>query len=152
MSGQELYDLRFKTADLLYDLTELVTSQPIITEFERLGYLFTSWGRSKYKDEKGNWTVDVDLMLNDDRYSLAVDVKLKTKAEFVDDHLLRMEFLRSYAIRTGLQRKYIGAIAGAVISESVRDYALKAGFYVLEQTGKETMKIIIPPDGNPKEW
>jgi hypothetical protein len=81
-----------------------------------------------------------------------VDVELKPTAELVDYHVRRMEFLHSHAVRIDGKPKYIGAIAGAVISESVRAYALTAGFYVLEQTGDETMKIIVPPEGHAKEW
>jgi hypothetical protein len=45
-----------------------------------------------------------------------------------------------------------GAIAGAVFNEDVKSYALKNGFYVIEQTG-DTMSIT-PPEGvyTPKIW
>ena len=37
------------------------------------------------------------------------------------------------------------------MNESVRDYAHKTGFYVIEQTG-DTVMINIPKDFTPREW
>jgi hypothetical protein len=34
----------------------------------------------------------------------------------------------------------LGAVAGAIVSDNVKAYALKKGLYVIEQTG-ETIKI-----------
>ena len=47
--------------------------------------------------------------------------------------------------------KYQGAIAGAIMSDSVRNYAHKAGFYVIEQTG-DTVKINIPEGFIARVW
>jgi hypothetical protein len=62
-----------------------------------------------------------------------------------------MERLRRYADDHGDQRKLMGAVAGAVISEGVKPYALKNGFYVIEQAG-DTVKIDVPEDFKPRKW
>jgi hypothetical protein len=41
-------------------------------------------------------------------------------------------------------------VAGAIFPESVKSYALRKGFYVIEQTG-DTMKIV-EPEGKAKAW
>jgi len=48
------------------------------------------------------------------------------------------------------KRKYLGAIAGMVMSDSEKTFAFKNGFYVIEPSG-ETFNII-SPSGKPKEW
>jgi hypothetical protein len=49
-------------------------------------------------------------------------------------------------------RAYLGAIAGGIVRDSVKDYALKNGFYVLEQSG-DTMSIAAVPEAwKPKRW
>ena len=63
----------------------------------------------------------------------------------------RMEVLRRSANRRGDARKYQGAIAGAVMSQSVRNYVLKNGFYVIEQSGN-SVKLTIPEGFVPREW
>jgi hypothetical protein len=45
----------------------------------------------------------------------------------------------------------VGAVAGAVMSEGVKPFALKNGFYVVEQAG-DTLKIDVPEDFKPREW
>jgi hypothetical protein len=63
-----------------------------------------------------------------------------------------MEKLRVYADLHGDQRKYLGAVAGVVFSESEKAYTLKQGLYVIEPSG-ETFKITEPKDQyHPHEW
>jgi len=80
-----------------------------------------------------------------------VEVKAKPNIADVRDHISRMKKLRRYADHRGEKRRYQGAIAGAIISDSVRSFILKQGFYLLEQTG-DTMQINIPKDFVPSEW
>ena len=82
---------------------------------------------------------------------IAVEVKAKPLVMDVDDHINRMEILRRRADARNDTRKFRGAIAGAIMDASVRNYAHKAGFYVIEQTG-DTVKINIPEGFTPREW
>ncbi|MCL1812968.1 MAG: hypothetical protein FWG29_05545 [Treponema sp.] len=62
------------------------------------------------------------------------------------------------------KRTFLGAVAGVVISDNVRDYVLKQGFFVIEPSRGEPSPLcgsveytgetftIIPPSGDPKEW
>ena len=61
------------------------------------------------------------------------------------------EILRRIADSKRDSRKYRGAIAGAIVKDEAREYALKAGLYVLEQSG-DTMKLDIPEGFVPREW
>ncbi|MHB9291259.1 hypothetical protein Holit_00332 [Hollandina sp. SP2] len=70
---------------------------------------------------------------------------------FIDDHIERMKKLRAYADRHNDQRKYLGAIAGLVVSGSVKGYAFKQGFPVLVPSG-ERMELECPSGFVPKEW
>jgi hypothetical protein len=64
-----------------------------------------------------------------------------------------MKKLRRYADLHHDRRIYLGALAGVVISDSVKTYALKTDFYVLEPSG-ETFTITEPQAQGytPKEW
>ena len=46
-----------------------------------------------------------------------------------------------------LAKKLLGAIAGAIFDEPVKQTALKASFFVIGQSG-DTIKIEIPKDSN----
>ena len=84
---------------------------------------------------------------------MVVEIKSKPKTDDINDHVERMNKLRSYADLRGDKRKYLGAVAGVVFADSVKTYALKNGFYVLEPSG-ETFAITCPEDKGyaPKEW
>ena len=48
-------------------------------------------------------------------------------------------------------RKIHGALAGAIMPAGVRTAAIKAGFYVIAQTG-DTINIDVPEGFIPKTW
>ena len=62
-----------------------------------------------------------------------------------------MEILRRTADRQKDSRKLRGAAAGAIMGKAVKDYAVKKGLYVIEQTG-DTVRIDIPQGFKVREW
>jgi hypothetical protein len=62
-----------------------------------------------------------------------------------------MEKLRVYGDEHGDKRKLMGAVAGAIAADEAKGYAVKQGFFVLEQSG-DTVKISVPADFVPREW
>jgi hypothetical protein len=75
---------------------------------------------------------------------MAVEVKTELTIEDIKDHGKRLEILRGYADAHQDHRIYLGAVAGGVLNDSVRGYALKTGFYVIEPSGDSA--IIKAPD------
>jgi hypothetical protein len=90
-------------------------------------------------------------MLENGEFALAIEVKTQLNVGHVDEHIERMEKLRQYADDRGDNRKFLGAVAGAVVAENVKEYALKKGFYVIRQSG-DTVTIENPKDFKPKTW
>ena len=58
--------------------------------------------------------------------------------------------MRKYADLHGDKRIFLGAVAGIVLIDEVKDYALSKGLYFIEYKGDNF--FITPPDGKPKEW
>jgi hypothetical protein len=54
-----------------------------------------------------------------------------------------MRKIRAHADLHGDTRKYLGAVAGIVMTDNEKTYAFKCGFYVIEPTG-ETFSISEP--------
>jgi hypothetical protein len=61
-----------------------------------------------------------------------------------------MEKMRKYAQLHGDKRAFLGAVAGIMVTDDVKEYALKQGFYFIEYAGDNF--FITPPNGKPKEW
>jgi hypothetical protein len=121
-------------------------------KFNALGYEFTKAGPSVLiEDFKKRIITQIDAMLENGEFALAVEVKTQLNVSHVDEHVERMEKLRRYADDRGDTRKFLGAVAGAIVADNVKVYALKKGFYVIRQSG-DTVTIENPQGFEPKTW
>ena len=133
------------------DVIEYMVAPNLQKKFYKLGFNFHKANfPSKFRDYDNNIFFEVDIMLENGDKAMLVEVKSKPSTEDVQDHIVRLEKMRKYADLHGDKRTFLGAVAGVVVTENVRDYALKQGFFVIEPSG-ETFNII-PPNNKPKEW
>jgi hypothetical protein len=134
------------------ELAEHLVLPNIEEKFNALGYSFARTGPNiRFKDKGGKVLTEIDALLENGNFVLAVEVKSQPTEEHVREHVQRMEIHRRYADEHGDGRKHIGAIAGAIMNEQVKRYAIKSGFYVIEQSG-DTVKIDAPEGFKPREW
>jgi hypothetical protein len=80
-----------------------------------------------------------------------VEVKTTLTDNDVREHVRRMEKLRLYADEHQDKRQLLGAVAGAIATEAAKAFAIKNGFFVLEQSG-DTVRIGVPEDFEPRRW
>lgn len=135
------------------ELAEHLVAPGIVDNFNSLGFWFSdaSEPRKIYDPKTRKLIAEVDLFLENGDIVIAVEIKATMSTDDVNDHLARMKVLRRHADSRGDRRKYRGAMAGAIIKKDARSYALKSGFYVIEQSG-DTMKMDIPEGFVPQEW
>jgi large subunit ribosomal protein L21 len=117
------------------ELAEHLVAPSIREKFNALGYEFDEISADKVIKYPDGQYVEVDILLENEEFSIAVEIKAKPKELDVDEHIKRLEFLRGYKDKYHDPRKLRGAIAGAIMTDAVRSYAFKAGMYVIEQTG-----------------
>jgi hypothetical protein len=141
-----------KLGSKLGDLVEELIVPNLPEKFNKLGYVFGKVAPNvRYRDSRGGYVTEVDILLENGDAALAVEVKTTLTTTDVRDHLERMEKLRRYADEHQDKRKLLGAVAGAIASEEAKDFAVKSGFFVLEQSG-DTVKISVPEGFKPREW
>jgi hypothetical protein len=135
------------------ELAEHLVAPGIAEKFNALGYRFDSIspGGKKITDEKGKTLAEVDLLLENGDYIVAVEVKARPRQDDIPDHLERLPVLRRHYDKHHDARKIRGAIAGAIFPAAVKTAARKAGLYVIEQSG-DTMKIEVPEGFRPRDW
>jgi enamine deaminase RidA (YjgF/YER057c/UK114 family) len=118
----------------------------------RYSYWFNHLSRNhELEDQNKKRLAEVDVLLENGEYAMAVEVKTHLTTEDVKDHVKRMGILRRVADEHGDRRKYLGAVAGAVIDQEVSAYAAKSGFYVISPSG-ETVDIEIPEGFKARIW
>jgi hypothetical protein len=117
----------------------------IVQKFNALNYHFYDIAKEHkfYNPETSRLEAEFDILLENGTYSIGVEVKTKPADKDVAEHISRLEFLRSYKDKRGDKREIRGAIAGAIMPDDVRKVALRAGLYVIEQSG-DTVRIEEP--------
>ena len=132
-------------------LAEHLVAPGIAKRFNELGYKFESMatkGLTIY-GEKGKVKAEIDILLENGDFIIAVEVKSKVVSDDIDHHIRRLEILRES--KRFEDRKIRGAIAGAIYDGELKAATLKEGLYVLEQSG-DTMKLELPEGFIPTEW
>ncbi|MDR0403717.1 MAG: hypothetical protein LBH35_09040 [Treponema sp.] len=134
------------------ELAEHLVAPNIAEKFRALHYTFTRAGPDvEFFGRDGTFLAEVDVWLENGEFAMAVEVKSKLRKEHVDDHAGRMKVLRAYLDERGDTRKLLGAVAGAIVPPELRNYVLKQGFYLIEQSG-DTVKIDPPEGFRPRLW
>ena len=138
------------------ELAEHLVGPGIVRSFAKMGLHFsagTDRGKKLY-DKDGIVKAEIDMLLENERTVMAIEVKAKPDpdGEDVEEHIRRIEILREFRNALGQEPKTIlGAMAGAVFSASAKKRAIKAGLYVMEQSG-DTMRMDVPENFVPREW
>jgi ribosomal protein S17 len=133
------------------EISEYLVVPKLCEKFTEFGFDFHKASQNiKVKDKDNNIFLEVDVLLEDGDKAVLVEVKTKLTVERVNKHIERLEKTRAYANSRGDNRMFLGAVAGVVIADEARNYALDQGFYVIEPSGQNFN--ITPPNGKPKEW
>jgi hypothetical protein len=136
------------------ELAEHLVAPNIAEKFNALGFHFNYIStelREIIRDKNNQFSAEIDILLENKESVVGVEVKSKPSGQDVKDHVRRLETLRRYKDEIGDKRKIYGALAGAIMPASVKTAALKAGLYVITQTG-DTVKIDVPEGFTPKAW
>jgi len=140
-----------KLSKRMGEVVEHMVAPNLRDKFRELGYDFPQANpNSNVSDRANNIFLEIDVKLENGDKAMLVEVKTKPTTEDVQDHINRLEKMRIYADLHGDKRTFLGAVAGVVMSDNVKEYILKQGFFVIEPSG-ETFNII-PPNNKPKEW
>jgi hypothetical protein len=133
-------------------LAEHLVAPGIARRFNELGYHFDAIapGGHRIFGEDGKIKTEVDILLENADYIIAVEVKTTPAIKDIEHHKKQLEIMREHRNKHNDSRKILGAIAGAIFGAREKEAVLEAGMYVLEQSG-DTMQIEAPP-GNPCEW
>jgi hypothetical protein len=135
------------------DIIQAMVEGNIVDKFQKMGYEFSQCASNvTFRNKKLNISGEIDLFLEDGDVALLIEVKTKLEIADIKEHIARLEKYGRYADAKGDKRRFIAAVAGAVVSESVRNFAHQNGIYAIVQSG-EAVRIMKPPKGfKPREW
>jgi len=143
------------------DLVETLIGARLWEKFAAYPYnLQRAQPRVLVHGEKNRVITDIDILLSDGEWAMAVEVKRAIKDEresaeeedVVARHLRRMSEIRRYPPAETVGKKLLGAIAAGIIEPNTREKAHNAGFFVLELKGESVGLAPLPEGFEPKVW
>ena len=136
-------------------IERMVAGDNIIKQFqEKFGYIIDSYSRNKTFGRglpNGNQG-EIDLFLENGDIALLISVNTMFHPRYVYDHTVCIEKFRRVADIHGDKRRFIGAIAGAVIDPEAIKLAHENGLYVIVQSGKAVEILPVPEGFRAREW
>jgi len=135
------------------ELAEHLVAPAIHERFNELGYHFNGAAEGGYvvRDDNNKILAQVDILLINNDYIMAVEVKAKPHIKDIEHHIKRLKILKEHWGKHHDPRIVQGAIAGAIFGNAEKEAVIEAGFFVLVQSG-DTMKIEIPEGFVPREF
>ena len=100
--------------------------------------------------QKNGDTMEIDVLVVNDEYAIAISVKSTLSVDDVDSHIECLTNFREFFPYLA-DKKLLGAVAGIVIDEGAGKYAYRKGLFVIAQSG-ETVNILNDEKFKPKEW
>jgi len=133
------------------EIVEYMIAPNLLEKFNDFGYDFQEASTNhKVRDKKNDIKLEIDVFLQNGDIAMLVEIKSKLFISDINDHIVRLEKMRKYADLRGDKRYFLGAVAGIVVEEKEKEYALKNGFFLIEPNGEDFH--ITQPYNKPKEW
>ena len=152
-SQRELNKKLSEYGDTLGRLAEEQVKEDLVNKFEKWGIpIHTYTTHVVHMDNKGIFKYEIDILLYNTDYVVAIEVKNHLKKDHIDEHLARIKKIQEYPL-PGLEGKILLAgIASMITPEHLGDYAQSKGLFLIKPSG-EMMKISNNKKTfKPKEW
>lgn len=137
------------------EVIERLVSRGAVDLFNTLGFHFTYVvPNPQIRDpETGKTLTEIDLVLENGDAVAVIEVKVKPSKADVNKHIKRMNLFRDDRKQRHPteDKKIFGAMAAPVFDDDVREAALEAGFYIIEQSGKSIV-FNVPKGFEPKTF
>ena len=133
------------------EVVEYMISPNLLDKFNNLGLDFqTASTNFKVRDHKNKIYFEIDVFLQNGDVAMLVEIKTNLSISYINEHINRLEKMRTFADLHGDKRAFFGAVAGIIVPSEVKQYALDNGFYLIEPSGENFN--IISPYVKSKEW
>jgi len=135
------------------EIVEKMVEGNIVEKFRVLDYDIMQCAQNvHYEYKKLGIRGEIDLFLEDGDVAILIEVKTTLTTSRIRKHIKKIEEYRRCADARGDKRRFIGAVAGAVVKHEAMEFAHKNGMYVIVQSGN-AVEIVQTPEGfKAKEW
>jgi hypothetical protein len=149
-------ELSRKIADLGDTLGRFAEEQvraDLITKFDNWGIPVHSMANHfVHRDKNNDFAYEVDILIYNSKYVVAIEVKNTLKTDHIDEHLERMKKMQELPLPDTKGKTLLAGVAGMIVGDGVDKYAENKGLFVLKPSG-DTVKIVNNKKTfKPMEW
>ena len=141
-------------SDRFSEIVKFIMIPNLLDKFRDFGYDFIQFGSCDVNNKDVNISFSVDIKFQSCDKAMLVNTKINLTLNDIHYHIKCLENMRKHDDLRGYtyckRHPYLGAVAGIIIPENIKENALKQGFFVIEPSGG-TFNIT-PPHGKPKQW
>lgn len=139
--------------DTLGRFAEEQVRADLIKKFDNWGIPVHSMANHFVQRDKNNdFAYEVDILIYNSKYVVAIEVKNTLRADHVDQHLERMKKMQELPLPDTKGKTLLAGVAGMIVGDGVDKYAESKGLFVLKPSG-DTIKIVNNRKTfKPKEW
>jgi hypothetical protein len=134
------------------EIIECMVEGGIVEKFQALDYEIEDCARRRRFGLNSAHRGEIDLFLENGDVAILIEVKTTLQTIDVRKHMERMEKFRCRANEKGDKRRFVGAVAGAVIEGEAKEFAHENGMYVISQSGDAVEILPLPKNFKVKEW
>ncbi|TAF72606.1 MAG: DUF3782 domain-containing protein, partial [Bacteroidetes bacterium] len=99
-----------------------------------------------------NFAYEIDILIYNSKYIVAIEVKNTLKKDDIDLHLERMKKIQEIPFPDSKGKILLAGVAGMIVGSGVDKYAESNGLFVIKPSG-ETIKIANNKKTfKPREW
>jgi ferritin-like metal-binding protein YciE len=103
------------------------------------------------RDQNNEFAYEVDILIYNSEYVIAIEVKNQLKKDDIDEHIDRMQKLQQYPLPDTKGKILLAGVACMIIGEGLDKYAESKGLFVIKPNG-ENIKIVNKKSFKPREW
>lgn len=139
--------------DTLGRFAEEQVRADLIKKFDNWGIPVHSMANHFVQRDKNNdFAYEVDILIYNSKYVVAIEVKNTLRSDHVDQHLERMKKMQELPLPDTKGKTLLAGVAGMIVGDGVDKYAESKGLFVLKPSG-DTIKIVNNRKTfKPKEW
>lgn len=95
---------------------------------------------------------EIDILIYNQKYVVALEVKNTLKIDDVDAHIERMKKVQTYPMPGAQGKTLLAGVAGMIVGNGVDVYAEKKGLFVLKPSGDSVTIMNDYKTFKPQEW
>lgn len=103
------------------------------------------------QDQNNEFIYEVDILIYNSNYVIALEVKNQIKKDDIDEHIERMAKIKQHPLPDTKGKILLAGVASMIVGNGLEQYAESKGLFFIKPSG-ETVKIVNKKTFKPREW